>query len=190
MILPSCQKSIDLFQESEEGKNVLSFMFNGTPCCVKTNMQGYHSPDMTSTYDLNSNTLQIDASINGSDGGGYASIETILFDIPLPCNGQPADSMVCDALIRFLILTHISDGYENLVYEKPTVDSSWVKIRRYDYEKCICAGSFGCIGYLTGEDGQPYPFVLEDGLFDVYFGKDYIDEESSWRHLAESQGRI
>ena len=188
MILPSCQKSIDLFQESDEGLNTLSFTFNGAPTSVRMRIKGYHTPQIYSGYETGSGVLQIDAIVCADDDKNVM-FNYIFMDIPLPKDKPLKEQDISGAMIRTdEAIIHIEDDYSDIEHVIPVINSTWVTIRKYDYSKRICSGSFGCSGVVRGKDGDSYPFEITDGLFDVSFKPELTESNSYIRTAAKQAG--
>lgn len=190
LLLPSCQEPIDLFQESDEGKNVLSFTFNGIPNCVHMKVEDYHTPSLRSGYNIENGILQIDAVVYARDNQTCA-FDYLFLDIPVSKDEELDNEMIEGALVRCgdvgLYFYELSKTQYDAV---PELTSSWVKIRKFDYNSRICSGSFGCCGTVTGKDGESYPFEITDGLFDVRFNPNLTESNSTYRANYERRGLL
>ncbi|MBP5504810.1 MAG: hypothetical protein J6X89_01755 [Bacteroidales bacterium] len=168
------------FEETAEGRNVLSFTFNGEGVYQKTS-GGFPSEAPLSrwaTYkeDAESGSIVVEARLNHRD------FYWLSFSIPQAeaAEGAQFKPEMDFEYVYLPELSHLGEpesgpGYTStpVVIDREqecrnaTVTEATVKIRKWSRGEKVLAGNFTMKGHYTDSTGKVIQFHVKDGMFDV-----------------------
>lgn len=173
LIVVSCEKKIDPFVETDEGKNVLGFYLNGEKVTYTTS-GGWGRPRSNDVYakQINADSLEIGAALNNYY---YPRIVIQIASADISTSKAITNP---DITLKYLYRKYplppeiYSDGGQGHEYSYTVLVSGKLSFRKWDQKTGVLSGNFKFDCEAPQRDGSVKRISVTKGIFDVSTNND------------------